>query len=62
MYWWHTYHTIPGEEVLYKVSVQVTDLGSVIWADCLTLPQYVVRSYCDAGSALLPGREADMLD
>ncbi len=57
----YTYHTIPGEEVLRNVSAQLTDLGSAISADCLTLPQYVERSYCDAGSSLLPGKEADML-
>jgi hypothetical protein len=39
MYRWYAYHTIPGEEVLYNVSAQLTDLGSAISADCLTLPQ-----------------------
>ncbi len=39
MHWWYTYHTIPGEEVLHAVAVQVTDLGSAISADCLTRPQ-----------------------
>ena len=53
---------MPGEEVLHNVSAQVTDLGSAISADCLTLPQYVERSYRDAGSSRHPGNEADMLD
>lgn len=35
-------------------------LGSVMPAVCLTRPQYVLRSYCDSGSARLPGSEADM--
>jgi hypothetical protein len=42
------------------MSVQLTDLGSDISADCLTLPQYVERSYWDVGSSLLPGKEADI--
>ncbi len=29
-------------------------------AECLTLPQYVVRSYRDAGRSLLPGKDADI--
>lgn len=44
------------------MSAQLTDLGSAISADCFTLPQYVERSYCDAGGSLLPGSEADMFD
>lgn len=32
-------------------------LGSAISADCLTRPQYVERSYGDAGKSRLPGRE-----
>lgn len=35
----YTHHTNPGEEVLHHASVQLTDLGSAISADCLTLPQ-----------------------
>lgn len=41
-------------------STRVSHLGSAIWADCLTRPQYVLRSYCDAGRSRAPGREADM--
>jgi hypothetical protein len=39
----------------------ISHLGSVMLAVCLTRPQYVLRSYCDSGSSLLPGIEADML-
>ena len=35
-------------------------LGSAISADCLTRPQYVLKSYFDAGKSRLPGSEADM--
>ena len=35
-------------------------LGSAISADCLTRPQYVVRSYSDAGRSRVPGIEADI--
>ena len=29
-------------------------------AECLTRPQYVPRSYCEAGSSRFPGSEADI--
>jgi len=29
-------------------------------AECFTLPQYVLKSYREAGRSLLPGSEADM--
>jgi len=35
-------------------------LGSDIFAECLTRPQYVERSCCDTGSSRLPGSEADI--
>jgi hypothetical protein len=35
--------------------------GSAIWADCSTRPQYVERSYCEAGRSREPGREEDMI-
>ena len=31
-----------------------------MFAECMTRPQYVLRSYCEAGSSRLPGSEADM--
>lgn len=37
-------------------------LGSAISADCRTRPQYVERSYCDAGKSRFPGKEADILN
>ena len=40
----------------------VSHLGSERFAACRTRPQYVLRSYWDAGRSLLPGREADMSD
>jgi hypothetical protein len=39
----------------------LSHLGSAICADCFTLPQYVERSYCEAGRSREPGREADMV-
>ena len=41
--------------------IDFSHLGSDICADCLTRPQYVDRSYCEAGSSRLPSSEADML-
>ena len=38
----------------------ISHLGSDISADCFTRPQYVERSYCDAGRSRVPGREEDM--
>lgn len=38
-----------------------THLGSEMLAQCLTRPQYVLRSNCDSGSSRLPGSEADIL-
>jgi hypothetical protein len=35
-------------------------LGSAICADCFTRPQYVDRSYWDAGRSRLPGNDADI--
>jgi hypothetical protein len=35
-------------------------LMSAISAECLTLPQYVDKSYLESGSGRLPGRELDM--
>lgn len=37
-----------------------THLGSEISAAWRTRPQYVFRSYCDAGRSRLPGIDADM--
>jgi hypothetical protein len=34
---------------------------SAISAECLTLPQYVDKSYLESGSGRLPGRELDMV-
>ena len=39
---------------------QPPHLGSEISAACRTRPQYVLRSYCEAGSSRFPGIEADM--
>ena len=36
-------------------------LGSAISADCFTRPQYVLRSYWEAGRSRCPDREADMV-
>jgi hypothetical protein len=36
-------------------------LGSEIFAEWRTRPQYVLRSYCDSGNSRLPGKEADIL-
>lgn len=36
-------------------------LGSAMSADCRTRPQYVERSYWDAGKSRFPGNEADIL-
>jgi hypothetical protein len=36
-------------------------LGSDMLAQCLTRPQYVLRSNRDSGSSRLPGIEADIL-
>lgn len=36
-------------------------LGSERSAECLTRPQYVLRSYCDAGRSRFPGKEADIV-
>jgi hypothetical protein len=36
-------------------------LGSEISAECRTLPQYVLRSYCEVGSSRLPGSDADIV-
>lgn len=38
-----------------------TYVGSVRPAAWRTRPQYVDRSYCDSGSARIPGSEADMI-
>lgn len=35
-------------------------LISAISADCRTRPQYVERSYCEAGRSRFPGNEADI--
>ncbi len=35
-------------------------LGSEMSAECRTRPQYVLRSYCDAGNSRLPGSEEVM--
>jgi hypothetical protein len=40
--------------------LMMSHLGSERFAACRTRPQYVLRSYWDAGRSLLPGREADM--
>ena len=40
--------------------LMMSHLGSDRFAACRTRPQYVLRSYWDAGRSLLPGREADM--
>ena len=42
-------------ELVYRIY-----LGSDISAECLTLPQYVLRSYRDTGRSRRPGIEADM--
>jgi hypothetical protein len=39
----------------------LSHLGSDMSAECLTRPQYVERSYCEAGRSRFPGREADIL-
>lgn len=57
-----TYHTILGEVVFQIGLDKLTNLGSDMAADCRTLPQYVERSYWEAGGSLLPGREVDILD
>lgn len=44
-----------------RQTTTVSHLGSAMFAECLTRPQYVVRSNCDAGRSLLPGRDADIL-
>ena len=51
----------PGASALFSASIERSHLGSVMPAVCLTRPQYVLRSYCESGSARLPGREADMV-
>lgn len=62
----------PTEEtnnVLHRVSLRNESkrieeklgyLGSHSSAACLTLPQYVLRSYFEAGRSRLPGIEDDM--
>ena len=50
---------LPRQDRL-KQSMRVSHLGSDISADCLTRPQYVERSYWEAGRSRLPGKEADM--
>jgi hypothetical protein len=34
--------------------------GSTRVVECITRPQYVVKSYCDAGRSLEPGSEVDI--
>ena len=45
----------------WSIPLSISHLGSDISADCLTRPQYVERSYCDAGRSRAPGREDDMM-
>ena len=53
-----TYHAMPGE--MAAVVIFAPHLGSAISADCWTRPQYVLRSYREAGNSRLPGNDADI--
>lgn len=50
---------LPRQDKIEK-SMGVSHLGSDISAECLTRPQYVERSYWEAGRSRFPGKEADM--
>src|SRR5277367_4865630 len=52
-----SHHTRPGEVTPLVVNPH---LGSAICADCFTRPQYVDKSYCEAGRSRLPGNDADI--
>lgn len=44
-----------------RLKLRATHVGSVRPAAWRTRPQYVVKSYCDSGSARIPGSEADII-
>src|SRR5271163_4283864 len=52
-----SHHTRPGEVTPLVVNPH---LGSAICADCFTRPQYVDKSYWEAGRSRLPGNDADI--
>ena len=51
---------LPHQHLVRRSRV-FSHLGSAISADCFTRPQYVLRSYWEAGRSRCPGREADMV-
>lgn len=56
--------TVSSHDMIVYVHVYVRSysyLGSDMSADCFTRPQYVDRSYREAGRSRLPGNEADMV-
>src|SRR5277367_948346 len=52
-----SHHTRPGEVTPLVVNPH---LGSAICADCFTRPQYVDKSYWEAGRSRLPGNDVDI--
>jgi len=52
--------SLPQCHLRAGAKLMMSHLGSERFAACRTRPQYVLRSYWDAGRSLLPGREADM--
>lgn len=51
---------VQSRPTLYQLA-ELSHLMSAISAECLTRPQYVVRSYRDAGKGRDPGNEVDMV-
>ena len=54
-------HSIGDAPFAERTEINPPHLGSEMFAECMTRPQYVLRSYCEAGSSRLPGSEADMV-
>jgi hypothetical protein len=54
-------HSIEDAPFAERTEINPPHLGSEMFAECMTRPQYVPRSYCEAGSSRLPGSEADMM-
>lgn len=53
-------YTDPSGFSSWDVGWPWSHLGSAMSAECFTRPQYVLRSWREAGRSLLPGRELDM--
>ena len=58
--WLGISHSIEDAPFAERTEINPPHLGSEMFAECMTRPQYVLRSYCEAGSSRLPRSEADM--